>query len=1118
MFVNRRRFVVLFFSILLFSILPRCGGGGSSGTSVDFNGGSWESDFFLEDIYFGRPLFAEDGVAERLVNPASYIEVHPLTGQLLDGFPKLLFTGDDIENLYSLSLVDTSSQPFEAKVVPRNAGLILDFSQGVDLASLLLDGENRLTGDSPIRLYTRGGASVPIQVTVLEEDKLLFNPVTSDNVGFPPSPVNYDMKGVPVGLPDGFVKIALHSMGTGPSVLRSIEGLELGARFDLLGTPMHPVGFNPGNRVMDFVSFEDFTFNGSLPDLTPPRLIREVKAEGTVTGYTGATLTDSSATFNTTANSGSGAWSEALVTIRPGLADEESVRVASNGTDWLLLKTPFQVPPVVGVDRYLVRRAEYFEPIPGFERLETAIDPVNHPKDPDDPQDANNWKLIYFLRFAEWTGSGWDPVEKYPYGEDPDNPIDPTWRISMQFSEPMEIASFRPYETFYAAEDIGDIMDPLYDTMKLGRSAGQAGHCVISFEPVHRDQFGLMGGDTFRGFGKSAKDLRFVLRIVPPQAQVEAFYLSLGDPGTWLPEWGVVEDLHAEGVLGVFDLGGQPLALPEQFFDKGDPFCLINSTSPGRGAFPPAVDFLLNLSTSEDPDLEEFGNVVHRFKGLPETAADPARDETGVVFRDHDDGDESHGDNELYGPHIADIGIGLSGFLSGHPVEFIEHLFDDYNPPPPQPPRDDDPISRAPFGVGTPVNASAGARFQQVYRRGEASPDVQALPGTIWDIIGMAWAPIGGNVTNTTIKEMSIAMALCSLEIDLTHRKYTYDEPNTHEAGGIPDRPWSGLGRKFDEDRRPAGGNPNIENGNVFNTDGDGRLRDEWVVVLGDTPDEDNIRWNEDNYSGIVQGSVTGKPYADGRTYVIDQRNVFVPKNQGSNYNRYISYPEFDNPVEHRGFGYDSSRGLLIDIRTDHNGGARVSLRNGYAFHVGIQSSMLPRFRAYARAPIAARTRIFAATDPYDLLNPPTNMGIPDDNNSWIHGWDTMLQWPAEFGDNCRYFALFNYAKRISTIVSPLLRVRPATLDTPIYLSPVVDPPPYAVPAGTSLTMHFRSSRDAEGTVVSDWVAPEDIDLLNDGQARPYIQFRAVFEANLDTGEIPLLDTVVIPFRVEEEP
>jgi len=910
------------------------------------------------------------------------------------------------------------------------------------------------------------------------------------------------------------MKIALNSTGTGTFILKSMEGLELGARFDLLGTPMNPVGFNPGNRVMDFVSFEDFTFNGSLPDLTSPRLIREVKAEGTVTGYTGTTLTDTSANFNITANSGNGEWVGALVTIRPGLADEESVWVTSNGTDWLLLSSAFQVPPVVGTDQYLVRRAEYFEPIPGFERLETAIDPVNHPKDPDDPEDANNWELIYFLQFAEWTGSDWDPIDSYPYGVNPDNPIDPTWRISMQFSEPMELASFRPYETYYVAEDIGDITDPLFDSMKLGRSTGQTGHRTVSFEPVHKDQFGNMGGDMFRGFGQSAKDLRLVLRIVPPAAQVESFYNSLGDPGSWLPEWGIVEDLYSEGVLGVFDLGGQPLALPDQFFDKGDPFCLINNTSPGRGAFPPAVDFLLNLSSSEDPSLEEVSIITHRFMGMPETAADPVSEETGVVFRDHDDGDDTHADNEIYGPHIADISLGLSGFLSGHPVEFIEHVFDDYNPPPPQPPRDPDPISRAPFGVGTPVNGADGVRFQQVYRRGEASPDIQAFPGTIWDIVGMAWAPIGGNVTNTTINEVSIAMALANMGIDLTYKKYTYDEPNTHEAGGIPDGKGSGLKKKFDEDRRPAGGNPNITFSNCYNSDGDDRLRDEWVVVLGDTLDEDNIYWNEENYQDIVYGRKAGKPYADGRTYVIDQKNVFAPKNQGSNFNYYISYPEFDNPVENRGYGYDSSRGLLVDIRTDHNGGTPVSLRNGYAFHVGIQSSMLPRFRSYARAPHASRAKIYAATDPYDLLTPPTdNMGFPSDNFSWLHAWDGVLLAPAGYGDNCRYFAIFNYAKRVSTIVSPFLRVRPTSFKKPIYLSPVIEPPLSEIPTGTTLTVEFRSSVDDDGLITSGWVTPENIDLLNDGSERPFIQFRAVFEANLDTGEVPSLDTIVIPYK-----
>ncbi len=1141
------------------TLLSGCGGGGSSGGGggVAFNGGSYESDFFLEDIYFGRPLFDLNGVTTQVVNPISHIQMDPITGLLLPGYPQVLYSGDSLNNLLSLNLVNTSSQPFEPKIVPRNAALIVDFSETVDQASLNLDQDNMLTVDSPIQVTDQLGRAVPIQVTFpAAGDQLVLNPVVGDNVGLPASPISFDENGIPVTNPDGFVLIVFYSMGTGVNVLKSEEDNELGARFDLLGTPLSPIGINPGNRVLDFVEFNDMTFHGFLPDLTPARIIREVSDNGIAgAGSTVTTIVDPGASFNVTANSGDGEWAGALVTVRQGQISEEKVRIATNTATTLFLDTPLATPPAVGVDDYLIQRAEYFEPIPGFSRPETAVDPVNHPKDPDDPEDAFNFDLIFFMKFDRWDGNNWIPVN-YDPGNDPGNPIkqiDPTWRLSVQYSESMDLESFLPYETFYVSNDIGEITDPCFNTMKLGRTTGSSRNTIVSFEPFHTDQFGILGGDTFRGFGKEAKDLRFVLRIVPSLKQVQAFYASLpdappgypgGNAGYWYDQWGVVDDLEAEGVLSISDIGGQPLGLPRQFFDKRDPYCLINMSSPGRGAFPPAVDFILKLSCNADPALDEVGTVVHRFMGQPETAADPGTGETGVVYRDHDDLDGTHDDNEIYGPHIADIQLGMSGFLSGHPVEFIEHVFDDYNPPSPSSPSAPDPIYKTPFGAGTPINASFGVRFEHVYRRGDCSPDVPTYQGTILDLVGLAWSPIGGHVTTTDIKEFSIAVALSSLKLDQPYGnpvKYYYDEPNTRESGGIPNGKHTGLwNKKFDERRRkkselnkPAPGDL-ITDGHVYDVDGDGFARDEWTIVLGDPIDEAAYSFNEENYydpgnptgPSILLSTVQGKPYADGRPYHITQSNIYAPKNQGSGFNYYLPYPDFDNPVEHPGFGYDSTRGMLVEIRTDDNLGLYVSARNGYAFHAAVQSSQLPRFRAYARAyppptipypggSSTQRPSVFGASDPYDMLNPPFqqtgSLIQPNDTIAWIHPWDGLLPGDASYGDNSRYFMIFDYGKRVSVIMSPRIRVSPISVTKPEYLSPLIEPSFSEIPPGTNLTIEFRASSDGVGTFETDWFPPDQISQLNTG-IYPFVQFRAVFEANMATGDLPVIDTIVIPF------
>ena len=289
----------------------------------------------------------------------------------------------------------------------------------------------------------------------------------------------------------------------------------------------------------------------------------------------------------------------------------------------------------------------------------------------------------------------------------------------------------------------------------------------------------------------------------------------------------------------------------------------------------------------------------------------------------------------------------------------------------------------------------------------------------------------------------------------------------------------------------------------MYDSDGDDSRRDEWNIVLGSDIDFQKLHANP----------VTS--YADGRPYIIDQSNIFAPQNQGSRFNYYIPYPDFDNPSVNPGYGYDSSRGLLIDIRTDDNDDTPVALTNGYAFHVGIQSSQLPRFRVYARAySTITRTQVFAATDPFDEIDPPKDQfGFPNDTWSWNRAWDGMLASPGSYGDNSRYFMIFNYAKRVSTIESPLLRVRPTTLMSPEYLPPIVWPALDDIPQGTALSIWFRASTDAAGSGLTenDWVTPVNINFLN-GSQRPYSQFRATFEANLSTGDVPAIDTIIIPY------
>jgi hypothetical protein len=493
--------------------------------------------------------------------------------------------------------------------------------------------------------------------------------------------------------------------------------------------------------------------------------------------------------------------------------------------------------------------------------------------------------------------------------------------------------------------------------------------------------------------------------------------------------------------MGIINLGGQPIGLPAQFLQKSSTHCVAYSTSTGHGAYPPAADLKYEFATKSTSD-PEYGVMVHRFMGLPETGVGPPPDPiTGVIYNDHD--------GEIYGPHIADTSIGLNGFLSGHYVEFIEHVFDDYNHPPPSSPHYPDPIFKIPFGVGTPVTANSGVRFQHVYRVGDCSPDVPAFQDTILDLIGMAWAPIGGWVTNTLIENMSIVIG------------NSHITPNTTQEAGIPNAPASGLGNNF--------------NNNYYNYS-----TDPPVMVLGQEtpPATPNI----------------------GAPYVIDWRNLFGPKNQGQKFNNYISWPEFDQPEDTPGFPFTSKQSIVVEYRMDSNKGSGMAISNGFSFHAGIISSMLPRFRVYTRAPVQNYTTVEACSFPASYT---TALG--------------PLQSPGNYGDNSRYFMIFNYVKRYSLIESPYLGADGVTNDIK-FLTPLILPPLEDIPDGTTLTVRFRTNPNPEnpGSGNSPWTYPEGVEGLNGGPYKDYdfIQFMAIFEANVQMGTLPAIDTIVIPYEV----
>lgn len=1032
------------FSLLGASILAGGCGGGSGGGSGSVNPDLGDPYFLLQDVYYGRPLLDKSGMVHHVLNPASLVETDPITRTLLDGYPKSLFPGESLDKLHSFNIGNNQGYPYKPPVIPRNAAVVLEFSRDIDPACMNLDLDGHTTEQSPIQIVYEDGMPVPVQVLV-EKDKVILNPVAAGNIGFPASPVMVDPEGHYVSHPEGFLRIVVYSIGTSLNVVKSTASKMLVSRHDLFASPAKPLGFNPGNAKLDFMNYGDYSFNGCLPDITRPRIIREVRHEGTVGEGSGFFIVkdeDPEVDFNVDANQGAGEWADAWLTVRPGDDSEERVKVLYNTSDTLHLAKGLVNPPVVGEDPYLLQRAEYFEPIPDLVDLTTAIDPENHPKDPMDPEDALNSDLGNFIQY-----DAWDEGEKkwlrqdYPPGPGGNEKIHPKWRITLRFSEPMDVSSFRPFESFYVCEAVVPKGNPAFDVMKPGRISPNEFHDVVSFEPVVENQWG--GEHTLLGFGGKSKTIRFVIRVVPSRKEWETFILSLGDPPTW-PD-GVIGNLEEYGVLGVMDLGGRTLGFPHQFLNKNHSQCVAYMTSSGYGAFPPAADLSHEFSTENTND-PECGVLVHRFMGLPtpEDGGTPQDPISGLVFNDHED--------MIYGPHLADTSIGLNGYLSGHAVEFMEHVFDEYNLPQPpyieKHPKTGEPLpdqfKGLPSGVGTPITSKQGCRFQHVYRQPEASPEHQAYKDTILDLIGLAWAPIGGNVTTTTIENISIALS------------YSDIIPWTYQEAGVPKYPDSGLTNVFNKNIAPY----------------------TQSVVVGDV--------------------VPGGP-DNGVSYLIDQKNIYKPKNAGTAYCTYHAWPAFDKPEGTPGFGYDSTpdKTLLIEYRIDPNLVTGLSAKNGFTYCPGVLSSLDPRFRAFTRG--SPGNLVFASSYPenYPIATGPATNG---------------------YGDNSRYFMIFHYVKRISSVYSPFLKGEIGIGTTLDFLTPVVTPPVTNIPPGTSLDVTFQVSTNPENpSAHSAWKEIQGVEEFNSGAAadNDYIRFLAVFQANVNAGTLPAIDTLVIPYVVK---
>ncbi|HET6163321.1 MAG TPA: hypothetical protein VFG37_06605 [Planctomycetota bacterium] len=1040
-------------ALALLGVATGCGGGGGGSGA-----GTTSSSFFVTDVKYGRLI--DEGNGPRLVSPLTTVDVDAITGKVIPGSLQPMANGVDVNALQTFGI----GINYLPCVIPRNGVLQVEFSAPVNAATIfadIIDTDGSILNDGSVQVRTEAGKGVAVALSQPSPNVIWINPVTSLTVGFPPSPVDFGPDGEARADATGFLRLILPK--TGGSVIQSTHGAMLGSRVDKLGDVVNPIGFNPGNRVLDFISQNqliptDDSFNGFLPDISPPRIIRtyaysKTLAFGSGDSSTSSSLTDAAASFSTDARSGLGEWASGQMVLRPGLATEERHVVLSNTATTVTIVDVFTADPQDG-DVYRLERAEFFEPDPA-----NPIDPDHF--DPNDPENSNNSVFSNFVAAYEIDASGNVLNGPLPLG----TPIPPFSELRVQFNEPISTDSVSPYEDFQVRFD----PDQGPGSEILSQTLLDATQRTVILRPSREDQSNSTS--TVVGWGKNVKVLRFNLSLIPKSGYLQTHM-----------DADLVTAFLEKGYRGVTDLGGQPIAFPDSVFDPSDP--VITFTTP----------FTSDESQSTQnpaPLVESWGVIVHRMQGRPHTGIDPDTGNPGVKYLDQ---------INYYSP-IADINLLANGFLAGSPVVYITKIHDDYFPPP------HGQYSAFPLGAGFPLQSLTtaagpqphdGARFQTVYRDIDCSPNRDALAGTLLDLYRLSWAPIGGNVTTDTYNDISVHCA---------HSSYRPQTPNNTASAQFQ---LSGLGPPFDFKSWESLVDPNTTDvcpGGCENNQGP-NYYDTLVTVV---PPGTTYKVTQ---ASLFTPPFDAHPYCPWPVFTtrFQYNNGDIPKAEkaqrdaenaafncpaGSGDKVWLETRTYSSDEDLNNLGGDS---LLVEYRIRPQL-TNISRANGFTMAIGCLLDWKPHFRTYTVGTPGAvinpdgskKGELCARHDTATPVDVDDFSGIVNGKNN---------------GDNDRYFAAFDYVKSTSIITSPYVRVYPTLTASPDYFPPVIEPNPADQPAGTTVKLEFQGANNVKGAGPTGFSTD-----VNIADTRPNLGFRATFVGNLTTLLLPNFDLIAIPYK-----
>ena len=107
------------------------------------------------------------------------------------------------------------------------------------------------------------------------------------------------------------------------------------------------------------------------------------------------------------------------------------------------------------------------------------------------------------------------------------------------------------------------------------------------------------------------------------------------------------------------------------------------------------------------------------------------------------------------------------------------------------------------------------------------------------------------------------------------------------------------------------------------------------------------------------------------------------------------------------------------------------------------------------------------------------------------------------FGDNLRYFMVFDYAKTTSQITSPYVRAVDGATYFPAYTEPALG----EFPTGTSVHLEFRGGNNAKGGGNGEWSTS-----IAEQSGFKNLSFRAKFAGSVETLTAPNFEVIAIPY------